>query len=181
MLSVVSKVFLILFCIIIAITFFIFIFSKFRFHINSKSKFGSIFIVIIVLSFIIILPIILINSNILENYDNSNTNPNPILNANSNPNLNSISNFKIQQGTGNTDQTGTITFDVPFQNIPKVYTQIIGNQDSMNNVYSIQVFNITNNGFSYSKNMVVNKKTGQFTISTLNPSTTETFDWIAIG
>jgi hypothetical protein len=168
----ISNIILIVISVIAVISLFIWIFTSFKIFKttnNSKnsSNISSIFIIVIVLIFIILLPIILIKSNVFENYDNSNT----------------LQGHITQYGRSGIEPTGTITFQVPFQNTPKIFTQIIGNENTSTNVYSIQVFNVTNKGFNYSKNMINNSTSGsgQFTMPKLSPSTVEPFDWIAFG
>ena len=87
----------------------------------------------------------------------------------------------IQNGIGPTLEKGTINFPKPFTKIPSVFTQIIGKNETINNVYSVQVYNITTNSFDYSKNMVENKPAGDFVAVTLGPSNKESFTWIAFG
>jgi regulatory protein YycI of two-component signal transduction system YycFG len=96
--------------------------------------------------------------------------------------------MQFQTGIGSTNSSGTITFNKPFTKNPIVLTQIIGSSSTLNNVYSIQIFNITNTSFNYSKNKVFNNVTtnqsssssnSAFIVPTINPSDTENFVWFA--
>lgn len=170
MLSVIFSSIIIITLIISVICIFIWIFTNIKFvHFNSKySNISSIFIIIVLIIFLVFFPIILSNTiKFTEKFDNP-----PINNG-----------FNLQYGKSGIEPTGTITFKNSFQNTPKVFTQIIGNDSSTNNVYSVQVFNITNTGFNYSKNMMANSTSdgGKFTMAKLAPSTIEPFDWIAFG
>lgn len=99
--------------------------------------------------------------------------------------------LNFQSGTSGINPTGTITFPTPFLNPPLVFTQIISSSSNSTNSYSIQVLNITNNSFDYSKNKIYNSQTNTQTSSTnssstysvtlMVPSTTESFIWLAIG
>jgi hypothetical protein len=170
MLNAIFSSIIIITLIISVICIFIWIFTNIKFvHFNSKySNISSIFIIIVLIIFLVFFPIILTNTvQISEKFDNP-----PINNG-----------FNLQYGKSGIEPTGTITFKNSFQNTPKVFTQIIGNDSSTNNVYSVQVFNITNTGFNYSKNMMANSTSdgGKFTMAKLAPSTIEPFDWIAFG
>ena len=59
--------------------------------------------------------------------------------------------INIQSGTSTINPTGTIIFSKPYSKPPLVFAQIIGNTSSTNNIYSIQIFDITNTSFNYSK------------------------------
>jgi len=145
--------------------------------IKNGSLIGAIFLFIIIILFLIVIPIT-IKNNVVDNF------------ANMTPNI------QIQTGRSGISQSGSIDFPVSFVNKPKVFTQIIGNNENTNssttedddtntnttgNVYSVQIFNVTTNGFNYSKNKVINNKSGNFTISSLEKASVEPFDWIAIG
>jgi hypothetical protein len=81
--------------------------------------------------------------------------------------------------------TGKINFKKSFSKIPTVFTQIISKQNNNNlNVYSVQIYNINNNGFEYSKNKAYNNTINTDNIKNMkfvkiDPSTEETFLWIA--
>lgn len=89
------------------------------------------------------------------------------------------SNF--QKGLGGTSKTGTITFPKTFNNVPIVFTQVIGNSEEPEVIYNVNIFDITQNGFSYSKNKINNQTEEEFTTTNFSPSITEQFMWIAFG
>jgi len=130
---------------------------------------ATIFLVIIILLFIIIVPTYIMN-NTKENFDNS-------------QNYNSTI---FQSGVGGIAPSGNITFNTQYHSTPQVFTQIIGNANISINVYSIIVFNVTNTGFSYIKNVSLNQmgesNTGNsYNITRLQNDGTLQFNWIAIG
>ena len=125
---------------------------------------NSILIIVILILLIIIFFFILNRRNSYEKFTNS---PNISLN--------------IQNGYGPITPTGSITFPNSFTTPPLILTQVIGSTSSANNAYSIQVFNVTNTGFDYSKNLITNAVSGQFTVTKLGNSTLEPFYWIAFG
>jgi hypothetical protein len=125
--------------------------------------------IVILIIFLVGFPILFLISSSFEKFDNSDSNSTP------------YNGFLFQTGRSGIQPTGTITFKVPFQSTPKIMTQIIGNDSSTTNVYSVQVFNVSQTGFNYAKNMMVNSTSGQLTMSKLTPSTVEPFDWIAFG
>jgi hypothetical protein len=129
----------------------------------------TLFLVIIILLFIIIVPTYIMN-NTKEKFDNS-------------QNYNSTI---FQSGVGGIAASGNITFNTQYNNTPQVFTQIIGNANVSTNVYSIIVFNVTNSGFSYIKNVSSNQSgqsnTGDsFNITRLQNDGVLEFNWIAIG
>ena len=123
-----------------------------------------ILLIIILILLVVILFLIFNKTSYKENFVNP---PNISLN--------------IQNGYGPTTQTDKITFPTPFTTPPLILTQIIGSSSSVNNAYSIQVYNVTNTGFDYSKNLITNAVSGQFTVTKLGNSTLEPFYWIAFG
>ncbi len=157
----------------------ILIFKYFRsFHMSNSGKRRYriyIFIWVIIILFIIIFPIVMY-AKVKE----------PFINESDNKNENDIDSYhgnSIEYGRSGIGQSGTIKFKVPFQRVPKVFTQIVGSNSSTNNIYSVQIFDITHTGFNYSKNMISNStsNSGSFTMPTLSPSNVESFDWIAFG
>ena len=54
---------------------------------------------------------------------------------------------------------------------------------SSNSVYSVNIMNITKNGFDYVKQKATStkKNNGEFTITQIEPSCKEKFSWTAIG
>lgn len=87
----------------------------------------------------------------------------------------------IQKGMGGVAQTGTITFSKVFNNVPLVYTQVIGNSIEPNIIYGVNIYNITQSGFSYSKNKLVTETSEDLSMTNVMPSTTEQFQWLAFG
>ena len=103
-------------------------------------------------------------------------------NKGSSSELNNIGlNFKF--GISPISQTGSIKFTTPFKNTPLIQTQIMVEPSSSNNVYSVNIMNISKNGFDYVKQKVIStkKNNGEFTIIQIEPSCTEKFSWTAIG
>ena len=87
----------------------------------------------------------------------------------------------FQSGISGIQQTGTITFTTPFTKTPSIFTQIIGTADTSSNIYSVQIFNITDTSFNYSKNKVGSNPTSEYDITHVSPSMLEPFNWIAFG
>jgi hypothetical protein len=96
----------------------------------------------------------------------------------------------FQLGKSGITPTGTINFQTPFSKPPLIFTQIVSSSADSANSYSIQVFNITNNGFDYSKNKIYNSQTTAkisseenttYTVTLMTQSTTEPFIWLAIS
>ncbi len=87
----------------------------------------------------------------------------------------------FQKGMGGTSKTGKIIFPKTFNNVPMVFTQVIGNSNELDVIYNVNIFDITQSGFSYSKNKINNQTEEDFTTTDLSPSITEQFMWIAFG
>ena len=108
---------------------------------------------------------------------------------NTKENFDNTQNFNstiFQSGVSGVSPSGTITFNTPYKNTPQVFTQIIGNQNISSNVYSVIVFNVSNTGFSYIKNVSLNQS-GQsnngnsYNVTRLQNDAFLTFNWISIG
>ena len=84
-----------------------------------------------------------------------------------------------QYGSGPVDSSGTIKFKSTFLIKPVIFTQIIGNKEKSDNSYIIQVFNVTVDGFDYSKNALINSKGNGFSVLKMDNSKDEPFYWIA--
>ena len=100
--------------------------------------------------------------------------------------LDTVEENHYQNGTGDAKFNGTINFKTPFLSPPIVLTQIIGDNSTINNTYSIQVYDVTSNGFSYSKNKIENYVLNNDNVDNANiikmtNSTTELFYWVAIA
>jgi hypothetical protein len=107
---------------------------------------------------------------------------NCVNNTGSSSELNNIGlNFKF--GISPITQTGSIKFTTPFKKTPLIQTQIMVEPSSSNNVYSVNLMNITKNGFDYVKQKATSakKNNGEFSIVKIEPSCTEKFSWSAIG
>jgi hypothetical protein len=87
----------------------------------------------------------------------------------------------FQKGMGGTNKTGKIIFPKTFNNVPMVFTQVIGNSSNPEVIYNVNIFDITQSGFSYSKNKINNETEEDFTATDMSPSITEQFMWIAFG
>jgi hypothetical protein len=89
----------------------------------------------------------------------------------------------IQRGISGISESGTITFPKTFNNVPNVFTQIVlnsgNNTDEM--VFGINVSNITQKSFDYKKYKINLAKSEDFSMTDLQPSKTEQFQWIAFG
>jgi hypothetical protein len=93
--------------------------------------------------------------------------------------------FIYETGVSDISATGSVKFKTSFKNIPMVFTQINGTNETSSYLFSINVFNITTTGFNYTKNQGYNQ-TGSteeisFSIPKISPSTLETFNWMAVG
>ena len=86
--------------------------------------------------------------------------------------------LNLQKGQGKLEAIGTINFPKSFTSIPQVFTQIIGTDSTKNNIYSIQIQNITTTGFSYSKNKIIMSE-GEYKILQMIPSDDVSFIWFA--
>lgn len=100
--------------------------------------------------------------------------------------LDTVQENHYQSGTGDAKFNGTINFKTPFSSTPIILTQIIGDKSIINNSYSIQVYDVTSNGFSYSKNKIENYLLNNDNVDNANiikmsNSTTELFYWVAIS
>lgn len=85
----------------------------------------------------------------------------------------------MQFGIGPATNTGNIKFPIPFLKTPIVFTQIIGTPDTVANGYTITIYNIKNDGFDYSKHIIINKTGNGFSVTSMDNSTVEQFNWIA--
>lgn len=100
--------------------------------------------------------------------------------------LENMGKINIESGESGPQNTGRIIFKKPFMDNPKIFTQMISTNDTLNNVYSIQIYNIKPTGFSYSKNYVsnltLNNENVQNAVATkLDIDNSSKFSWTAIG
>jgi len=131
---------------------------------NNSIPFSYMLIVIIIILIVFIL-FLVIKKNTYESFDGS---------------LNIIG-MNIQMGVSGITPTGTINFTSPFKKPPMIFTQIISSPSAIENGYSVQIFNVKNTGFDYSKNTIVNMKQGEYDITQLKKSDVESFSWVAFG
>jgi hypothetical protein len=139
-------------------------------------------IILIIIAILLFMNIFLyVRKRFYESFVNSENEP---LNVMNNINLG----INIQSGTSTINPTGTIIFSKPYSTPPLVFAQIIGNTSSTNNIYSIQIFDITNTSFNYSKNKAYisvqsseNSSSTAYLIPKIDQSNTEQFVWIAFG
>ena len=89
--------------------------------------------------------------------------------------------INFQSGISPITPTGTIKFEKPFIQTPSIFTQIIGDSSISEIAYSIQIFNITNTSFDYSKKKIYNEKKDNFEAVRFENSILEKFNWIAIS
>ena len=132
---------------------------------NSKISYFNYLLIIIL---VIILLVLVFTKNRYESFENNSTNIFP----------------SFDTGESGKSATGKIIFKKPFSKVPSVFTQIISNQTSNQSVYSIQIYNIKNDSFEYSKNKAYNNIISTDNIKSMkfvkiDPSTEETFLWIA--
>ncbi len=65
--------------------------------------------------------------------------------------------FYYDEGISGPLHSGTVNFNKSFSKTPLVFTQVNGSPDSEENIYSVNVSNITNNSFDYYKNVIYNE------------------------
>lgn len=152
----------------------------------------SLIVILIIIAILLFINIFLyIKKNIYESFINSENDGESIGSHSKKSNINNIHNINLginfQSGISNINPTGTINFSKKFSKIPMVFTQIIGSKSTISNVYSIQVFDITNASFNYSKNKAHNNvqpkqdTSEALIIPKISKSNTEQFLWFAIG
>ena len=93
----------------------------------------------------------------------------------------SLLEMSLQTGMSGITSTGTIIFTTPFLKPPMIFTQIIGNTNTALNMYSVQIFNVTNTGFNYSKNEIAVDLTSEYDVVHVSKSSLESFNWVAFG
>lgn len=92
-----------------------------------------------------------------------------------------------QKGIGSPSHTGTINFTQPFSQNPFVFTQVNVTPDIEDNLYSVNVSNITQNSFDYYKNVISNnlvpaeEDQGEPMVAMkLSQDDNKSFNWIAV-
>jgi hypothetical protein len=104
-----------------------------------------------------------------------------------NSSISSFLGMTFETGTSPITPTGSISFTKEYTTIPIIFTQIITNGgDDASNAFSIQVFNITQKGFDYSKNIlknnVIHPSEGNDMVAlNLTQDSLNSFQWIAFG
>jgi hypothetical protein len=151
---------------------------------NKNSNNGGYYFFIIILAIIGVLLFINIFLFLKKNVYESFADEEDKINLSNNINLG----LNFQSGISDINATGSIIFSKPFLNTPNVFTQIIGNTSSLDNVYSVQVFNVTNRGFNYSKNKAFNNvqsssnsSSTAYIIPKIDKASVESFMWLALG
>ena len=124
----------------------------------------------VILVFLIFLIFLFSYKSYYENFDTCNCTP---LQS---PSLN------YQNGISNKSSSGTIKFDKPFEKIPIVLTQIKtdGSKNVNNQSYSIEIYNVTQYSFDYSKKKIYNQTSGDINIVRLDNDSEQIFYWIAL-
>lgn len=121
-----------------------------------------IYLICVIILFFIVMPIY-IKFNVVDKFDNQNM-------------------TQLQYDFGiitDTTNKGTIKFKTQFNEIPYVFTQIIGNNSSVSNGYSIQIMNVSLDGFDYSKDKIIDEESGSFSITKIVPDNNLLFQWSA--
>jgi hypothetical protein len=95
--------------------------------------------------------------------------------------LTNVTDTKNNVTVQGTPAQGSIVFPRPYKKIPMIFTQIIGGGASTDNLYSIQVYNVSLTGFDYKKNMIGNIQIGSMVSPKLGDAVTEQFYWMAIS
>jgi hypothetical protein len=126
--------------------------------INNKKY---IFLIIIIILLIILIIIIIIKITYKKNIESF---------------IGQSNNYQL--GVVSNDNAGFVKFNKAFENPPIVFTQVIGN-GKIDNSYSIQIFNVSEIGFQYIKNVFINEKADKFTILKMSLSNENGFNWIA--
>jgi regulatory protein YycI of two-component signal transduction system YycFG len=130
------------------------------------------YIIIFILLLIILIMIFQKNTNIEESFDDcSKCNQQS---EKSQPQLN------IQSGISTISPDGIINFPVSFNKTPAVFTQINVSDQKDSSAYTVQISNITPNGFNYNKKKIFNQSANGINIVRLDNDTLQTFSWIAL-
>jgi ABC-type maltose transport system permease subunit len=130
---------------------------------------------------IAVIVIILILFFTVNKSNKNNTIESFISESQNNVDMTNLSNLNIAYGVSGISDVGSIKFTKPFKNPPRIFTQIINNNPISNAVYGVNVFNLTNDGFEYSKYKVNSTTNEDITLVGLDRSTLEPFNWLAIG
>jgi len=128
------------------------------------------YIIIFVLIITILIMIFLKNPHVEESFDDCSK---CIQKSETSP-------LNIQTGISTNSPDGTINFSKSFNKTPSVFTQMNISDISDSNAYTIQISNITPNGFKYNKKKIFNQTGNGISIVRLDNDSTQSFSWIAI-
>jgi hypothetical protein len=129
--------------------------------------------ILIVISIILILCILFyLNNQKKENF---------LSEMQSNLDLSKINNYNINIGVSGISEKGTIKFNKRYVNPPQIFTQIISQVSVSDNLYGVNIFNVTNEKFEYSKYKISSTLINDINLTKVEPLTEERFNWLAIG
>jgi regulatory protein YycI of two-component signal transduction system YycFG len=141
---------------------------------NSKKN-QILYIIIFVLLLIILIMIFLNNPLIQESFDDCSK-----CNQSSQTNQPPIPQLNIQSGISTISPDGTINFPTSFNKTPAIFTQMNVSDGKDSSAYTVQISNITPNGFNYNKKKIFNQSANGINIVRLDNDTSQTFSWIAL-
>jgi hypothetical protein len=95
--------------------------------------------------------------------------------------LSKINNYNINIGVSGISEKGTIKFNRRYVNPPQIFTQIISEVSVSDGLNGVNIFNVTNEKFEYSKYKVNSTLINDINLTSVEPLTTERFNWLAIG
>ena len=95
--------------------------------------------------------------------------------------LSKINNYNINIGVSGTSEKGTIKFNRRYVNPPQIFTQIISEVSVSDTLYGVNIYNVTNEKFEYSKYKVNSTLINDINLTRVDPLTEERFNWLAIG
>lgn len=118
-----------------------------------------IFLILLILLLIFIITLLAFYNNYCKKYEHYNSLSGTFTLGGSS--LNNIlgeedNTFYYDQGVSGTSHSGTINFNKKFSKNPIVFTQVNGSPDSEENIYSVNVSNVTPYSFNYYKNVIYN-------------------------
>ena len=90
------------------------------------------------------------------------------------------SQLNIQSGISTISPDGTINFPTSFNKTPAIFTQMNVSDGKDSSAYTVQISNITPNGFNYNKKKIFNQSANGINIVRLDNDTSQTFSWIAL-
>jgi hypothetical protein len=119
----------------------------------------SIFLMLLILLLIFIITLLAFYNNYCKKYEhyNSLSGTFTLIQGSLNNILGEEDNaFYYDQGVSGTSHSGTINFNKKFSKNPTVFTQVNGSPDGEENIYSVNVSNVTPYSFNYYKNVIYN-------------------------